>query len=49
VLELPADVETFALMPIGYPVNKFGAVVRKPLSDVAMRDRWGNPWPGAES
>lgn len=49
VLELPADVETFALMPIGYPVNKFGPVVRKPLSEVAMRDRWNNPWPGTDS
>jgi len=47
VLELPPDVETFALMPIGYPVNKFGPVVRKPLGAVAMRDRWGNPWPGS--
>jgi nitroreductase len=48
VLELPPDVETFALMPIGYPVNKFGPVQRKPLSDVAVRDRWGNPWTGTE-
>jgi nitroreductase len=43
---LPEDVETFALLPIGYPRDKFGGVRRKPLGEVAFRDRWGNPWPG---
>ena len=43
---LPDDIETFALMPIGYPRDKPGGIRRKPLSEVAIRDRWGNPWPG---
>jgi nitroreductase len=43
---IPADVDTFALMPIGYPLGKFGPVHRKPLTDVAVHDRWGNPWKG---
>jgi nitroreductase len=43
-LELPEDVRTFGLMPIGYTDDKFGGVKRRPLSEVAVRDRFGNPW-----
>ena len=43
-LRLPDDVQTYALMPIGYPRDKFGPVHRKPVSAVAIRDRWGDPW-----
>ena len=46
LLGLPEDVETFAMMPIGWPVNAFGPLSRKPLSDVAHADRWGVAWPG---
>ena len=42
VIGLPEDVETFALLPAGYPRDKFGGVRRKPLGEVAVRDRWGN-------
>jgi nitroreductase len=44
LLELPADVHTYALMPIGYPLDKFGPVKRRPLEEVAFVDRFGNPW-----
>jgi nitroreductase len=44
VLGLPAEVQTYALMPIGYPRNKFGPVSRRPVSEVAHADRWGNAW-----
>jgi nitroreductase len=43
-LELPEDVRTFGLMPIGYTDDKFGAVKRRPLSEVALHDRFGSPW-----
>jgi nitroreductase len=46
VLGLPEDVATFALMPIGYPLDKFGPLTRRPLHEVACADRWGTPWPG---
>ncbi|MGD1028482.1 nitroreductase family protein [Candidatus Binatus soli] len=46
VLGLPTDVETYTLMPIGYPHNKFGPVSRRPVSEVAYADRWGNSWRG---
>ena len=45
VLEIPKDVQTWALMPIGYPVDKFGPVKRKPINEIAFQDRWGSPWP----
>jgi nitroreductase len=46
VLGIPDDVHTFAMMPIGWPRGRFGPVSRRPISDVAFADRWGNAWPG---
>ena len=45
-LGLPAELETFALMPIGYPIGKFGPLSRRPVGEVAHADRWSAPWPG---
>jgi hypothetical protein len=45
VLDIPADTFTFALMPIGFPRGRYGLVARKPVSQVAYADGWGNPWP----
>jgi nitroreductase len=45
ILGLPEDVFTFALMPIGYPLGKYGPLARRPVSEVAFADRWGNKWP----
>lgn len=46
ILRLPDDVFTFALMPIGYPLGKYGPLSRRPVSEVAFADRWGERWPG---
>lgn len=46
VLGLPSDVQTYGLMPIGYPRGKFGPVKRKPLSEVAHLDSWEKSWSG---
>jgi len=46
LLRIPGDVSTFALMPIGWPIDKFGPLTRRPLVEVAFADRWGSPWPG---
>jgi len=43
-LELPENVRTFGLMPIGYTDDKFGGVIRRPLSEVVLHDRFGNQW-----
>ena len=44
VLGIPADVLTFALMPIGYPLDKIGPVTRRPVGEVTHADRWARPW-----
>jgi len=43
-LGLPPDVHTYALLPIGYPMGRFGPVRRMPLGDVVYQDRWGEPY-----
>ena len=45
ILKLPADVQTYALMPIGYPQGHHYPVKRKPVSEIACLDRYGHPWP----
>ena len=45
-LGLPAGVHSYAILPIGYPLGKFGPVGRGPLSEVVYQDRWGEPYPG---
>ncbi len=41
LLGIPADVETAALIPLGYPLGKFGRPPRRPVREVAFADRWG--------
>jgi nitroreductase len=43
-LGLPADVMTFGLIPVGYPIDKFGPVKRRPVNEVAFRDRFLQGW-----
>jgi nitroreductase len=46
VLGIPDDVQTFAMMPIGYPIGEFGPLRRRPVAEVAYADRWSRRWPG---
>jgi nitroreductase len=41
LLGIPADVETAALIPLGYPLGRFGRPPRRPLHEVAFAERWG--------
>ena len=45
-LGLPANVHSYAIIPIGWPMGKFGPVGRGPLSDFVYQDRWGQPYKG---
>jgi hypothetical protein len=47
LLGIPEEVDTYALMPIGWPLGKYGPLTRRPLTEVAFTDRWGTPWKGA--
>jgi nitroreductase len=44
LLGIPDEVNTFALMPIGWPLQNFGPLTRKPVREVAFADRWGEAW-----
>src|SRR5436309_6246623 len=43
-LGLPADVHSYALLPIGYPMGGFGPVRRVPRSEVVYENLWGWPY-----
>ena len=44
LLAIPADHDTFAMMPIGWPVDPYGPLTRRPLSEVVHVDGWGGAW-----
>jgi nitroreductase len=46
-LGLPPGVHSYAIIPIGYPLGKFGPVRRGPLGEIVYQDRWGQAWDGA--
>ena len=43
-LNIPDNVDTAALIPLGYPAEgqRFGGSHRKPLEEVTFYDKWGN-------
>ena len=44
LLNLPANVDIHAVIPVGYPAVKLGRNKRKPVREVAFRERYGEPW-----
>jgi nitroreductase len=44
-LGLPAGMHSYAILPIGYPMGRFGPVRRGPLSEIVYLDRWGQSYP----
>jgi nitroreductase len=45
-LGLPPGIHSYAILPIGYPMGRFGPVRRAPLSEIVYLDRWGQSYPG---
>jgi nitroreductase len=43
---IPPGFHSYAILPIGYPMGRFGPVGRGPLGDVVYLDGWGKPYPG---
>jgi len=42
-LGLPPGVHSYAIIPVGYPMGKFGPVGRgRPLGEIVFQDRWNN-------
>jgi nitroreductase len=40
ILEIPSNVRTYALIPVGWPLGRFGPVTRRPAVDVIRQDHW---------
>ena len=47
ILGLPWSVTPCAVVPLGWPLGKYGPTTRRPVGDVVSLDRYGNrPWRG---
>lgn len=47
-LGIPDDYLPYCVIPVGYPMDRHGPVHRRPVRQVAFRDRWEAPWPFAD-
>lgn len=47
LLAIPEHVTTYALIPVGHPLGRWGEAKRRPLDDVSFHERWGNRGPAA--
>jgi nitroreductase len=45
LLGLPKNFHSFAILPIGYPIGKFGPTRRAPINEIAFLDNFDTPWP----
>jgi nitroreductase len=43
-LGLPPNIHSYALLPVGYPMGRFGPIRRIALTDVVYEDQWGQPY-----
>lgn len=40
VLDIPADVTTWAMIPVGYPTGRWGEATRRPVEEITYWDTW---------
>jgi nitroreductase len=40
VLDIPAEVETWAMIPVGYPTGRWGEAERRPVEEITYWDCW---------
>lgn len=45
ILDLPETITTYALIPIGYPLGRFGPVTRRAVEEVSWLNAYGTPFP----
>jgi nitroreductase len=46
-LGLPPGVHSYAILPVGYPMGKFGPTGRGKMSEFVFGDKYGETWPPA--
>ncbi len=45
ILDLPMSVQPACIVPLGWPLGRYGPTTRRPVGDVVHLDRYGNrPW-----
>ncbi len=46
LLGIPEELDVVAIVPLGYPADAIGQgqKARKPMSEIAHRERWGKPF-----
>ena len=42
LLEIPEHIETVALIPVGYPMDRYGPTRRRPVHEFTHYEKWGN-------
>jgi hypothetical protein len=45
VLEIPDDVTTWAMIPVGYPLGRWGEEKRRPIEETTYWDTYGEKRP----
>jgi nitroreductase len=40
VLGIPSEVQTFAMIPVGYPLGRWGEAKRRPIEEITYWDGW---------
>ena len=43
-IQVPPGVHSYAILPIGFPMGRFGPVGRGTLADIVYQDKWGKPY-----
>ena len=49
ILGIPDGVHAYCIIPIGYPLGRWGEAKRKPVEEIAYRDVWGDPFVASPS
>ncbi len=49
ILGIPDTVFTYCIIPIGYPLGRWGEAKRNPVEAVAYRNIWGNRFEATEA
>jgi len=42
ILDIPEDVHTWAMIPVGYPLGRWGEAKRRPVEETTYWDRYGD-------
>jgi nitroreductase len=44
LLDLPDGIEAHAILPVGWPIRKYGRGRRQPVKEVTFKEKYGQPW-----